>query len=229
MARWRRRSSLASPAAPPWRRGSRATPPPRRTGSAGPSAGRSSSGSKSGENDGIDILAAVGEWVHAAGDGVCIYAGDDIKTYGKLVLIRHANGYVTAYADNSDSMSRRATPSSAGRSSPKPAPAAKSSRRGCISNCARTASPSTRSSIWRRFSRSSISYSYFNMLYESPTLYRNIYLMIWPSKSSSLVFLGFFGFPGFPAWICLVLRFGIAWISSDVSRPDREFSTGYRR
>jgi murein DD-endopeptidase MepM/ murein hydrolase activator NlpD len=57
---------------------------------------------KSGENDGIDILAAVGEWVHAAGDGVCIYAGDDIKTYGKLVVIRHANGYVTAYADNSE-------------------------------------------------------------------------------------------------------------------------------
>ena len=57
---------------------------------------------KSGENDGIDILAAVGEWVHAAADGVCVYAGEDIKTYGKLVLIRHENGYVTAYADNSE-------------------------------------------------------------------------------------------------------------------------------
>jgi murein DD-endopeptidase MepM/ murein hydrolase activator NlpD len=57
---------------------------------------------KAGENDGIDILAAVGEWVHAAADGVCIYAGDDIKTYGNLVLIRHDNGYVTAYADNSE-------------------------------------------------------------------------------------------------------------------------------
>jgi murein DD-endopeptidase MepM/ murein hydrolase activator NlpD len=57
---------------------------------------------KAGENDGIDILAAVGEWVHAAADGVCIYAGDDLKTYGKLVLIRHDNGYVTAYADNSE-------------------------------------------------------------------------------------------------------------------------------
>jgi murein DD-endopeptidase MepM/ murein hydrolase activator NlpD len=57
---------------------------------------------KSGENDGIDIAAPVGEPVHAAGDGVCIYAGDDMKTYGKLVLIRHANGYVTAYADNSE-------------------------------------------------------------------------------------------------------------------------------
>jgi murein DD-endopeptidase MepM/ murein hydrolase activator NlpD len=53
-------------------------------------------------HDGIDIAAAVGEWVHAAADGVCIYAGDELKSYGKLVLIRHANGYVTAYADNSE-------------------------------------------------------------------------------------------------------------------------------
>ncbi|HKN28939.1 MAG TPA: M23 family metallopeptidase [Roseiarcus sp.] len=57
---------------------------------------------KSGETDGIDIAAPVGEAVHAAADGVCIYAGDELKTYGKLVLIRHADGYVTAYADNSE-------------------------------------------------------------------------------------------------------------------------------
>jgi len=59
-------------------------------------------GFKSGETDGIDIGAPVGEPVHAAGDGVCIYAGDELKTYGKLVIIRHADGYVTAYADNSE-------------------------------------------------------------------------------------------------------------------------------
>ena len=59
---------------------------------------------KSGENDGVDITASVGEWVHAAADGVCTYAGEDIKTYGKLILIRHADGYVTAYADNSELM-----------------------------------------------------------------------------------------------------------------------------
>ena len=53
-------------------------------------------------HDGIDIAAAIGEWVRAAADGVCIYAGEDLKSYGKLVLIRHANGYVTAYADNSE-------------------------------------------------------------------------------------------------------------------------------
>ncbi len=59
-------------------------------------------GFKSGENDGVDIAAPVGEPVHAAADGVCIYAGDELETYGELVLIRHANGFVTAYADNSE-------------------------------------------------------------------------------------------------------------------------------
>ncbi len=58
----------------------------------------------SGENDGVDITASLGEWVHAAADGICTYAGEDIKTYGKLILIRHANGHVTAYADNSELM-----------------------------------------------------------------------------------------------------------------------------
>src|SRR5271157_5176176 len=57
---------------------------------------------KSGENDGVDITVSVGESVHAAADGICTYAGEDIKTYGKLILIRHADGYVTAYADNSE-------------------------------------------------------------------------------------------------------------------------------
>jgi len=59
-------------------------------------------GFKAGETDGIDIAAPVGEPVHAAADGDCIYAGDELKTYGKLVLIRHGNGFVTAYADNSE-------------------------------------------------------------------------------------------------------------------------------
>ncbi len=40
--------------------------------------------------------------VHAAADGVCIAAGDQIQAYGKLVVIRHDNGYVTVYADNSE-------------------------------------------------------------------------------------------------------------------------------
>ena len=57
---------------------------------------------KAGTNDGIDIAAPVGEPVHAAADGVCIAANEEIPTYGKLVVIRHDNGYVTVYADNSE-------------------------------------------------------------------------------------------------------------------------------
>jgi murein DD-endopeptidase MepM/ murein hydrolase activator NlpD len=40
--------------------------------------------------------------VKAAEDGVVTYAGSEVKGYGKLVLIRHDNGYVSAYAHNGD-------------------------------------------------------------------------------------------------------------------------------
>ena len=49
-----------------------------------------------GENDGLDIKAPVGEAVHAAADGDCIFSGA-LKPFGQLVLIRHPHGYVTAY------------------------------------------------------------------------------------------------------------------------------------
>ena len=61
-------------------------------------------GFKSGENDGIEIKAPIGEPVHASADGICTYAGDELKTYGKLILVRHADGYVTAYAHLSELM-----------------------------------------------------------------------------------------------------------------------------
>ena len=38
--------------------------------------------------------------VKAAEDGVVAYAGSELKGYGNLVLIRHPNGFVTAYANN---------------------------------------------------------------------------------------------------------------------------------
>ncbi len=49
-------------------------------------------------NDGINILTARGTPVHAAATGTVAYVGDELKNYGKLVLIRHEDGYVTAYA-----------------------------------------------------------------------------------------------------------------------------------
>jgi len=57
---------------------------------------------KAGTNDGIDIGVHPGEAVHAAADGVCIAAGEEMQTYGKLVVLRHDGGYVTVYADNSE-------------------------------------------------------------------------------------------------------------------------------
>ena len=51
-----------------------------------------------GQNDGINIAMPEGTPVKAAEDGVVAYAGNELKGYGNLVLIRHPNGYVTAYA-----------------------------------------------------------------------------------------------------------------------------------
>ncbi|HUJ04326.1 MAG TPA: M23 family metallopeptidase [Rhizomicrobium sp.] len=49
-------------------------------------------------NDGINISATLGEPIRAAAAGIVTYAGDELKGYGNLILIRHDDGYVTAYA-----------------------------------------------------------------------------------------------------------------------------------
>lgn len=49
-------------------------------------------------NDGINIKAAEGDPVKAAEDGVISYAGNELKGYGKLVIIKHVGGWITAYA-----------------------------------------------------------------------------------------------------------------------------------
>jgi murein DD-endopeptidase MepM/ murein hydrolase activator NlpD len=62
----------------------------------------SSFGSKPGglNNDGINIGAARGTPVVAAENGVVVYAGNEIPGFGNLILIRHADGWATAYAHN---------------------------------------------------------------------------------------------------------------------------------
>lgn len=59
------------------------------------------------QNDGIDLAVPQGTPVKAADDGVVAYAGNELKGYGNLVLIRHDNGYVTAYAHASKILVRR--------------------------------------------------------------------------------------------------------------------------
>jgi len=51
-------------------------------------------------NDGINIAAEPGSTVKAADGGVVVYAGNELAGYGNLLLIRHSNGFVTAYAHN---------------------------------------------------------------------------------------------------------------------------------
>jgi len=59
------------------------------------------------QNDGINLAVPVGTPVHAADDGVVAYAGNELKGYGNLVLVRHANGYVSAYANASELLVKR--------------------------------------------------------------------------------------------------------------------------
>jgi murein DD-endopeptidase MepM/ murein hydrolase activator NlpD len=49
-------------------------------------------------NDGINIATDLGAPIHAAASGTVTYAGNELKGYGNLILIRHDDGYVTAYA-----------------------------------------------------------------------------------------------------------------------------------
>ncbi len=53
-------------------------------------------------NDGINLAVPEGTAVKAAEAGTVIYAGNELAGYGNLVLVRHADGWVTAYAHNSN-------------------------------------------------------------------------------------------------------------------------------
>jgi murein DD-endopeptidase MepM/ murein hydrolase activator NlpD len=51
-------------------------------------------------NDGINIAVPRGTPVVAAADGVVAYAGNELRGFGNLLLIKHAEGWMTAYAHN---------------------------------------------------------------------------------------------------------------------------------
>lgn len=52
------------------------------------------------KNDGINIKAALGTNVKAADSGTVAYAGNELKGFGNLILIKHVDGWITAYAHN---------------------------------------------------------------------------------------------------------------------------------
>lgn len=58
-------------------------------------------------NDGINIAVPKGTPVRAAENGVVVYADDELQGYGNLVLIRHADKWMTAYAHMDRTLTRR--------------------------------------------------------------------------------------------------------------------------
>ncbi|WP_043744450.1 M23 family metallopeptidase [Paramagnetospirillum magneticum] len=58
-------------------------------------------------NDGINIVAAKGTPVRAAENGVVAYVGNELKGFGNLLLIKHADNWMTAYAHNDQLMVKR--------------------------------------------------------------------------------------------------------------------------
>lgn len=59
------------------------------------------------KNDGINLAVPEGTSVKAAEVGTVIYAGNELEGYGNLVLVRHADGWVTAYAHNKEMLVKR--------------------------------------------------------------------------------------------------------------------------
>jgi len=49
----------------------------------------------------VNISVDIGTEVHAADDGTVAYAGDALKGFGNLLLVKHAGNWITAYAHNS--------------------------------------------------------------------------------------------------------------------------------
>jgi len=62
------------------------------------------------QNDGINVAVPENTPIKAAEDGVVAYAGNELKGYGNLVLVRHSNGYVTAYAHAKELLVKRGDP-----------------------------------------------------------------------------------------------------------------------
>lgn len=58
-------------------------------------------------NDGINVAVPRGTSVKAAENGVVAYSGNELKGYGNLILVRHANNWVTAYAHNDKLLVKR--------------------------------------------------------------------------------------------------------------------------
>jgi lipoprotein NlpD len=67
-----------------------------------PASGRVLAGFSKETNKGVDILGKVGDPVFASASGRVVYSGTGLRGYGKLVIIKHNDTYLSAYAHNSN-------------------------------------------------------------------------------------------------------------------------------
>ena len=65
-----------------------------------PANGPVASGFEEGRSKGVAITGKAGDPVLAAADGRVVYAGSGLRGYGNLVIVKHNNTYLTAYAHN---------------------------------------------------------------------------------------------------------------------------------
>ncbi len=62
---------------------------------------------KYGGNKGIDIRGLYKQFVIAAGSGLVVYAGSGLRGYGQLIIVKHSNEYLSAYANNAKILIRQ--------------------------------------------------------------------------------------------------------------------------
>ena len=65
-----------------------------------PASGTVVAGFEEGRNKGLTIAGKAGDPVVAAGDGRVVYAGSSLRGYGNLVIVKHSDLFLTAYAHN---------------------------------------------------------------------------------------------------------------------------------
>jgi lipoprotein NlpD len=65
-----------------------------------PASGTVLSGFDESRNKGLDLNGKAGDAVYAAADGRVVYAGSGLRGYGNLIIVKHNNTYLTAYAHN---------------------------------------------------------------------------------------------------------------------------------
>lgn len=66
-----------------------------------PTSGKTLAGFSEGGNKGVDIGGKAGQPILASADGKVVYSGSGLRGYGNLIIIKHNNIFLTAYAHNS--------------------------------------------------------------------------------------------------------------------------------